>query len=90
MLPHNIEARRSEIFELANRFGMRNVRLCGTASGRSDVDFIVQVRPGHSLLDLLGFEEALESLLECPVDVVSENGLPPTIYRDIQRDWVPL
>jgi len=62
----------------------------GTASPESDVDFIVRVRPGHSLLDLLRFEEALEALLGCPVDVVSERGLPPTISQEIRQECIPL
>jgi hypothetical protein len=95
MLPREISDRRTEILELANQFGIADVRLFGsqvrgTASEGSDVDFVVHVRPGHSLLDLLGFEAAVEALLGCPVDVVSERGLPPAIYQEIRRECIPL
>ena len=95
LLPREIADRRTEILDLANRFGMTDVRVFGsqargTASEGSDVDFVVHVRPGHSLLDLLGFEAAVEALLGCPVDVVSERGLPPAIYQEIRRECIPL
>lgn len=95
MLPREICDRRTEILELAKRFGIADVRLFGsrargTASESSDVDFVVHVRPGRSLLDLLGFEAAVEVLLGCPVDVVSERGLPPAIYQEIQQECIPL
>ncbi len=95
MIPREIRDRREEILELANRFGMTDVRLFGsrargTPSKDSDVDFIVQVQPGHSLLDLLSFEVAVETLLGCPVDVVSERGLPEAISQEIRRECIPL
>lgn len=95
LLPREISDQRTEILDLADRFGMTDIRVFGsqargTASEGSDVDFVVRVRPGHSLLDLLGFEAALEALLGCPVDVVSERGLPPAIYQEIRRECIPL
>ncbi len=91
MLPQKIADRRTEILDLAHRFGTTNVRVFGsqtrgTASQRSDVDFVVHVQKGHSLLDLLGFE----ALLGCPVDVVSERGLLPAISQDIRLTCIPL
>ena len=79
MLSRKISDRRTEILDLANRFGMTDIRVFesqarGTASEGSDVDFVVYVRSGRSLLDLLGFEAAVEALLGCPVDVVCPNG----------------
>lgn len=87
--------RRTEILDLAHQFGMTNVRLFGsqargTASPGGDTGLVVGVHPGPSLLDLLGFEAAMEALLGCPVDVVSERGLPPTIIREIERESTPL
>lgn len=95
MLLQEILDRRTEILNLAHQFGMTDVRLFGsqargTATHGSDVDLVVRVRPGRSLLDLLGFETAVEALLGCPVDVVSERGLPPTISQEIERECIPL
>ncbi len=95
LLPREISDRRTEILDLANRFGVTDIRVFGsqargTASPGSDVDFVVHVRPGRSLLDLLSFEAAVEALLGCPVDVVSERGLAPVIYQEIQRECIPL
>ena len=92
MLPREISNRPTEIMDLANRFGMTDVRVFGSQArdAASEGSFVVHVCPGHSLLDLLGFEAAVEALLGCPVDVVSERGLPPAIYQEIRRECIPL
>lgn len=95
MIPQGIWDRRVEIQDLAHQFGITDVRLFGsqargTARPDSDVDLVVRVCPGRSLLDLLGFEAAVEALLGCSVDVVSERGLPPAIFREIERECTPL
>ena len=41
----------------------------------SDVDLLVQLRPGTSLFDLVTMTEEIESLLGCRIDIVSEGGL---------------
>jgi len=95
LLPREISDRRTEILDLADRFGVTDIRVFGsqargTATQGSDVDFVVHVRPRRSLLDLLSFEAAVEALLGCPVDVVSDRGLAPAIYQEIRRECIPL
>lgn len=41
----------------------------GDADEQSDVDFLVDTKPGYSLFDLGGLQYELEQLLGCPVDV---------------------
>jgi len=71
---------REEIRSLAAENGARDVRVFGSvARGEerdgSDVDFLVALEPGRSLLDLARLELRLERLLGRPVDVVTEAGL---------------
>jgi predicted nucleotidyltransferase len=87
--------RRSEILRLATLHGASNVRVFGSvargeADERSDVDFLVDMRSGRSLLDLGGFLEDLRELLSHPVDVVTERGLKARIRDRVLREAVPL
>jgi predicted nucleotidyltransferase len=72
--------KREEILPLAAKYGAHNVRVFGSvargeADEHSDIDFLVTMEPGRSLLDLGGLQYELESLLGCHVDVVTERGL---------------
>jgi predicted nucleotidyltransferase len=49
----------------------------GEASTQSDLDLLVRLEPGRSLLDLIGFEQALEDRLGLSVDIVTEGALSP-------------
>ena len=90
-----LRGRRAEILRLAALHGATNVRVFGSvargeADERSDVDFLVDMRSGRSLLDLGGFLEDLRELLCHPVDVVTERGLKSRIRDRVLREAVPL
>jgi predicted nucleotidyltransferase len=54
------------------------------------VDFLVELDPGRSLLDLGGLQFELEALLGRPVDVVTERGLKARIRDRVLREAVPV
>lgn len=90
-----LQARRAEILLIAARHGARNVRVFGSmARGDfgpdSDVDFLVDMEPGRSLLDLGGLLIDLQSLLRVDVDVVTEKGLRPRHRIQVLREAVPV
>lgn len=75
-----IKEKRDEILQIAARHGARNVRVFGSvargdARSDSDIDFLVEMEPDRSLLDLIGMKQDLENLLGRSVDVVTEPGL---------------
>jgi len=75
-----LRARREEILAVARQHGASNVRVFGSvvrgdADGRSDVDFLVDMEKGRSLLDMGGLLMDLSDLLGREVDVVTEKGL---------------
>lgn len=91
----SLRSRRGEILSIAERRGMRAVRVFGSiargeAADTSDVDLLVQPEPGRSLLDLGGFAADVEDLLGCRVDVVSERGLRPRFRDRVLNDAVTL
>jgi predicted nucleotidyltransferase len=90
-----LRARRADILRLASLYGATNVRIFGSvargeADERSDVDFLVDMGRGRSLLDLGGLLADLGELLHHPVDVVTERGLKPRIRDRVLREAVPL
>jgi hypothetical protein len=65
-----------------------NVRVFGsTARGEaepdSDVDLLVEMEPGRSLLDLVGLWQDLEAMLDTRIDVLSEGGVRPHLRERI-------
>jgi hypothetical protein len=90
-----VHARQDDIRRIAARHGVTDVRLFGSrargeANHESDVDLLVRMEPGRSLLDLGGFQHDVESLLGVPVDVVTEAGLKRRIRDRVVREAVPL
>ena len=90
-----LNARRSEILEIARRHGAHNVRIFGSAARgdagpESDIDFIVEMDAGRSLLDLGGLLFDLQQLLGIEVDVVTEKGLKARIRERVLAEAVPL
>lgn len=95
MTLRKLAERRDEILRLANLYHTGNVRVFGSvargdATDASDVDLLVNTRPGCSLLDLGGLLEDLKELLGCPVDLVTEDGLKPRLRERVLREALPL
>ena len=87
--------KRQEILRIAAEHGAQNVRLFGSAargeaSDGSDVDFLVEMEPGRSLLDLAALRNDLMDLLGREVDVVTEDSLYWLLRRKILREARPL
>jgi hypothetical protein len=94
-LQQRIRERRDEILRLADRHGARNVRIFGSVvrgddDAASDVDVLVDMEPGRSLLDMGGLQMDLEELLGCRVDVVTERGLRRRLRARVLGEAVPL
>jgi predicted nucleotidyltransferase len=90
-----LRIRRQEILGYATSHGARNVRVFGSAArgdatANSDIDLLVEMEPGRSLLDLVGLWQDLESLLDTHVDVLSDGGVSPHLRERIYAEAVPL
>lgn len=91
----SLRAHRQAILALATQHGARNVRVFGSvARGEdrpdSDVDLLVDVEPGRSLLDVIALEQDLEVLLGRPVDVQTDAGLSPYLQQRILAEAAAL
>ena len=91
----NLKQNRDEIIRIAARYGARRVRVFGSvarseAGEKSDVDFLIDLEAGRSLLDQVGMQQDLESLLGCRVDLVVEGGISPYLEAKILAEATPL
>jgi uncharacterized protein len=83
-----LKEKREEILSLAAKHGAINMRIFGSvargeAQADSDIDFLVEMEPGRSLLDRVALIQDLEDILGRKVDVANVKGL-----RDIWRDRI--
>jgi predicted nucleotidyltransferase len=62
----------------------------GEADGESDIDILVELETGRSLMDLGGLQMVLESLFGRRVDVVTSRGLKARIRERVLREAVPV
>src|SRR5687767_1913245 len=90
-----VRQKRDVILRVAAQFGAHRVRIFGSvargeAGPESDVDILVEMERGRSLLDLVGLEQDLHDLLGCRVDVVVEGGINPLIAERILKEAVAL
>ena len=90
-----LDERRDDILRLAAKHGARHIRVFGSAArgeadAKSDIDFLVEMEPGRSLLDMGGLLMDLRDLLGCEVDVVSVKGLKARIRDRVLQEAVPL
>jgi uncharacterized protein len=90
-----LKERREAVVALAARHGARNPRIFGSAARgetgpESDIDLLVKMEEGRSLLDLSALVLELQDLLGVKVDVVSEEGLYWLLRRRILKEAKPL
>ena len=89
------EAVATEIRQLGERYGIRNIRVFGSsargeAGPESDIDLLVEYVPGHGGFAFVDFCDAVEGLLRRKVDVVTEKSLHPVIRDKVLAEAVPL
>ena len=95
LIRDELESKREEILKLAGRYGASNLRLFGSVArgddnDNSDVDILLLLEPGRSLLDHAALKIELETLLGRPVDIATEKGLKPKFRDRILREAIPL
>jgi predicted nucleotidyltransferase len=93
----SLTARQAEIADVCARFGVRRLEVFGSAASdagfdpqSSDVDFIVEFRPGYDLgpwlRDYFALRDALSQLVGFPVDLVMSSAMKnPFFIREANR-----
>jgi predicted nucleotidyltransferase len=91
----SLEEKRSDILRIAASHGARDVRVFGSrARGQahrdSDLDLLITLEKGKSLLDIVAIKQDIEDLLGYKVDVVTEAAISPYMRDRILEEAVPL
>ena len=89
------QTKKGQILQLAASYGARNVRVFGSLargdnSPSSDIDFLVDLDPDRSLMDLGGLLMELQEMLQARVDVATERMLRQKVRERALLDAVPL
>ena len=92
-LRDQVLARKPLLRAIATAHGARALSLFGSAArgdaqADSDLDFLVELEEGRSLVDLVGVKRDLEALFGRPVDVFTPNSLKPRILAAARGDLV--
>lgn len=90
-----LRARREHILQIAAQHGAHNVRVFGSvargeASSSSDIDLLVEMDNGRSLLDLIELSQELEAFLDRKVDILTDEGLSPYLEERIHAEAILL
>jgi predicted nucleotidyltransferase len=90
-----VREKREDILDIAARHGAYNVRVFGSvargeAGPDSDVDFLVELEPARSLMDISGMIVDLQDLLGCPIDLAEPEGLHRLIRERVLKEAVAL
>ncbi len=90
-----LKQRRAEILGIARQHGAHNIRIFGSVRMEnegpdSDIDLLVDLHKGRSLMDLGGMVFDLQQLLGRNVDIVTEKGLHWYIKEEILKEAEPL
>ena len=95
-LPEDIvKLKKKDILEIARAHGIVNIRVFGSvvrgeSTIKSDIDLLVDLEEGRSLLDLGGASVKLQELLGRRVDIVTERGLHWYVRDKILKEAQPI
>ena len=86
-----VMAKAELIRSLAKAHGATSIELFGSAARGedrpdSDIDIMVELEPGRSLLDLIGLAEDLQSLLGRKVEAVTKKAMKPRVLASARKD----
>jgi uncharacterized protein len=84
-----------KILRITASHGAQNVRVFGSlargeAGPDSDIDILVELDHGWSLLDIIAIKQDLEDLMGCDVDVVTETAISPYIREQVLKEAIRL
>jgi uncharacterized protein len=95
--PHarDLRRHRRRLIAAARQHGVRTIRVFGSvargeAAPDSDIDLLVDLEPGHTLLDLAAFRREAHGILGRPVDVATPDMLKERIRAEVLTEAVPL
>lgn len=85
--------KREKIIQIAEKHGAYNIRIFGSVArgennSNSDIDFLVDIESGRSLLNRIALMQELEDFLGCKVDIVKSENLPLLIKDKVFNETI--
>jgi len=86
---------RKQLLDSARANGVRSVHVFGSVARgddgpASDIDLLVALAPGRTLLDVIGFRNQASEILGVPVDVATLDMLKERVRADVLAEALPL
>jgi len=90
-----IRRHRNRLKAAAERHGVRDLRVFGSVARgdenpESDIDFLVDLDPGRTLLDLIGFRQEAGDILGVEVDVAAPRMMKERVRARAVREARPI
>jgi uncharacterized protein len=94
-IAERLRRRRRRILEIARERGVEKVRVFGSvargeATAESDLDLLVELKPGSTLVDLAGFRREVADDLGIGVDVATPDMLKNRLRDQVLEEALPL
>ncbi|MEP6694516.1 MAG: nucleotidyltransferase family protein [Chloroflexota bacterium] len=86
---------RARLDVVARRHGVRNLRVFGSVARgnetpESDIDLLVELEPGRTLVDLIGFQQEAEKILGVGVDAATPRTMKTRVRARALREALPV
>lgn len=90
-----LRRQRRRLLDAAEKHGVGHLRAFGSlargeATAESDVDLLVDLKPGRTLIDLAAFRREAGEILDLPVDVATADMLKDHIRDEVLSEALPL
>ncbi|MDY6952126.1 MAG: nucleotidyltransferase family protein [Thermodesulfobacteriota bacterium] len=90
-----IREQRENILKIAKAHGATNLKIFGSYArgdeqAGSDIDLLIELEPGRSLLDIIAIKQDIEDMINRRVDVVTAGALSPYIREEIVKEAIAL
>jgi len=90
-----VREKREEVMKMAESNKISKVLVFGSCARKeerpgSDIDFLVDFKPGASLFDHVHMRDGLSELFGVKADVVSSRGLDPFVAPYVLKDAVEI
>lgn len=94
-LAGELRRQRRRLFDAADRHGIGKLQVFGSlargdAGPSSDIDLLVDLKPGRNLVDLAAFRHDAAEILHHPVDVATADMLKERIRDEVLAEAIPL
>jgi predicted nucleotidyltransferase len=90
-----LRRRRRPLIDAAQKHGVSKLRVFGSlargeAKASSDIDLLVDLKPGRTLIDLAAFRREAAEILDMPVDIATTDMLKKRIRDEVIDEALPI